>query len=45
MQKPYKLRYLPLFEKDLEDAVTYIAFELQNPEAADRLGDQEKKYK
>lgn len=40
MQKPYKLRYLPLFEKDLEDAVTYIAFELQNPEAADRLVDQ-----
>lgn len=40
MQKQYKLSYLPLFYQDLEDAVLYIAYELQNPDAAQRLADQ-----
>lgn len=43
MPKQYRLRYLPLFEKDLEEAVMYIAFELQNPNAAERLIDQVEK--
>ena len=30
----YKLRYLPLFYKDLDERVTYIADELKNPKAA-----------
>ena len=37
--KRYKLRILPLFEKDLNKIVDYIAFELQNPIAAERLVD------
>ena len=40
MQKQYKLTYLPLFRKDLDEAVLYIAYELQNPDAAQRLTDQ-----
>ena len=40
MQKQYKLTYLPLFKQDLEEAALYIAYELQNPEAAQRLVDQ-----
>lgn len=41
MAKPkrYKLRYLPLFWEDLSEAAAYIAFELQNPIAAERLVD------
>lgn len=35
----YKLRYLPLFYKDLNEKVEYIAFEKQNPAAAFRLID------
>ena len=33
----YKIRYLPTFEKDLEEALDYIAFGLQNPAAAKQL--------
>lgn len=35
----YKLRYLPLFYEDLEQAVIYIAQELGNPQAANDLVD------
>lgn len=38
-EKRYKLRFLPLFEDDLNRAIDYIAFELENPEAAERLAD------
>ena len=37
MNKKYKLQYLPLFEQDLLEAVSYIANNLKNPKAADRL--------
>lgn len=37
--KHYKLRYLPLFWDDLEEAVTYISEVLENPVAARRLVD------
>ena len=33
MDRRYALRFLPLFEQDLNCAVDYIAIELQNPEA------------
>ncbi len=36
-KKRYKLRYLPLFYEDLEQAVLYIAHNLNNPEAARKL--------
>lgn len=41
MVKPrrYELRYLSLFWEDLSEAAAYIAFELQNPIAAERLVD------
>lgn len=35
--KKYKLRYLPLFEDDLYEAVSYIANVLHNPQAAEKL--------
>ena len=35
----YELRYLPLFYEELNHAVSYIAFNLCNPEAADNLID------
>jgi len=35
--KPYKIRYLPTFEKDLEEALDYVALHLQNPAAANQL--------
>lgn len=35
----YRLRYLPLFWDDLNDAVAYIARTLGNPQAAPRLID------
>ena len=35
----YKLRYLPLFYEDMEDAVLYIAEELRNVKAANDLID------
>lgn len=33
----YRLRYLPLFYKDLEEKIIYIAVELQNEKAANDL--------
>lgn len=36
---PYKLRYLPLFWDDLNEAVTYISKTLHSPVAAERLLD------
>ena len=35
--KHYKLRFLPLFEDDLNGIVDYIAFRLKNPIAAETL--------
>lgn len=35
--KKYKLRFLPLFEQDLNDTVDYISLKLKNPEAARKL--------
>ena len=35
----YELRYLPLFWEDLDAAVAYVAYELHNPTAAERLLD------
>lgn len=35
--KRYKLRFLPLFEEDLNGIVDYIAFRLKNPIAAEAL--------
>ena len=35
--KNYRLSYLPLFDEDLAEAWSYIAKELHNPEAADKL--------
>lgn len=37
--KRYKLRFLPLFEDDLSEAVDYISLRLKNPTAADNLLD------
>ena len=37
MDKPFTLRYLPLFEQDLAAVRDYIALNLQNPTAALRL--------
>ena len=39
-KKRYKLRFLPLFEDDLNDIVDYIAIRLHNPTAADDLVDE-----
>ena len=37
--KEYKLRYLPVFSEDLNEAVSYIAGKLHNPQAAKKLLD------
>ena len=37
-EKHYKLRFLPLFEEDLNEIVDYITNRLKNPIAADALG-------
>lgn len=37
--KNYKLRFLPLFEKDLNQIVDYISLQLENPTAAYSLVD------
>ena len=37
MDKEYTLNYLPQFEHDLAAARDYIAFTLQNPEAAKKM--------
>lgn len=39
----YKLRYLPLFYRDLEEKVVYIAEELHNEKAANDLLDEVEK--
>jgi len=39
----YKIRYLPAFENDLEDALDYIRIELQNPIAAEHLLEETEK--
>lgn len=36
-QNNYKLRYLPIFEKDLKEVVFYISNILNNPVAAENL--------
>ena len=41
--KTYKLRILPIFERDLTKAVTYISFTLNNTQAAERLLNETKK--
>jgi len=38
-KKIYKLRYLPLFSKDLEEKLLYITEKLRNPQAANELLD------
>ena len=38
--KQYGLRFLPLFEYDLNNAVEYIRYNLGNPDAALRLIDE-----
>lgn len=40
MTKKYNLRFLPLFEEDLNEIVDYITINLQNPTAAARLVDE-----
>lgn len=35
--KNYNLRYLPIFENDLNNAVSYIVDVLNNPHAAEKL--------
>lgn len=37
MSTKYKLRFLPLFQTDLEKIVNYIAHRLKNPQAAHKL--------
>ena len=39
-EKRYKLRFLPLFEDDLNEIADYIALRLKNPIAADNLVDE-----
>lgn len=36
-EKHYKLRFLPLFEEDLNEIVDYITYRLKNPIAAEAL--------
>lgn len=36
-EKHYKLRFLPLFEEDLNEIVDYITYRLKNPIAAETL--------
>ena len=43
MNKVYTLKYLPLFEKDIDEVRDYIANTLQNPIAAKRLIDEAEK--
>ena len=37
--RKYKLRYLPVFEQDLIQTVSYITNVLKNPDAAEKLAD------
>ena len=36
-EKHYELRFLPLFEEDLNEIVDYITYRLKNPSAAEKL--------
>ena len=36
-KKTYNLKFLPLFEEDLNEIVDYITYRLKNPTAAERL--------
>lgn len=38
-ERQYELRYLPLFQRDLNEIVSYITYQLCNPEAASGLVD------
>ena len=38
--KKYKLRFLPMFEDDLNEVVDYIGDHLKNPHAAEKLIDE-----
>ena len=38
--KKYKLRFLPMFEDDLNEVVGYISDHLKNPHAAEKLIDE-----
>ena len=42
-EKRYKLRFLPLFEDDLNEIVDYIALRLKNPIAATNFVDEVQK--
>jgi len=37
--RKYKLRYLPVFEQDLVQTVSYITNVLKNPDTAEKLAD------
>ncbi|MEG0270504.1 MAG: type II toxin-antitoxin system RelE/ParE family toxin [Clostridia bacterium] len=39
-EKHYKLRFLPLFENDLNEIVDYIALQLKNPMAAEDFANE-----
>ncbi len=43
MNKKYDLIYLPLFEKDLANAIDYISIKLKSPQAASKLLDKVEK--
>ncbi|WP_413854183.1 type II toxin-antitoxin system RelE/ParE family toxin [Candidatus Ruminimicrobium bovinum] len=43
MNKNYNVIYLPLFEKDLSEAVDYISINLKSPQAALKLIDKVEK--
>jgi plasmid stabilization system protein ParE len=43
MNEKYELRYLRMFEQDLAAVQDYITFDLQNPQAAQRLIDDVEK--
>ena len=40
LSKEYRLSYLPLFNEDLDEKITYIAETLKNPKAANDLLDK-----
>ena len=39
-QKNYNIRYLPSFEKELDEIIYYIAYKLKNKKAAKKLLDK-----
>ena len=43
MNKKYRLKYLPMFERDLSQAASYISETLHNPESALKLIDETEK--